>query len=81
MCAPLFARAIYRPSCAGSDVHYVSDEAAVEPIEWSGYLEIMEASATRFEATFEFVLWDGRAEGPPYPSVTVTGGCLLFTYK
>ena len=56
MCALLFARAIYRPSCAGSDVHYVSDEAAVEPIEWSGYLEIMEASATRFGATFEFVL-------------------------
>lgn len=75
----LVGRAIYRPSYSGSDVSYVSDDAA-DPADWSGSMEVISATATRFEATFEFVLWDGRAT-PPLPSVTVTDGYILFTHE
>lgn len=78
---PLFVRALYRPAYPSSDVHYFSDDGAVEPTEWIGSMEVLTATATRFEAIFEFVMWDGRAAGPPYPSVTVTDGYVLFTYE
>jgi hypothetical protein len=75
----LVGRAIYRPSYSGSDVQYVSDDAT-DPGDWVGSMEVITATATRFEATFEFVLWDGRT-APPYPSVAVTDGYVLFTFE
>lgn len=76
----LIGRATYREAYPSSDVHYRSDESDPGTQPWTGAITVTSASATLFEGTFEFVVYDGRATGPPYPAVSITDGFFRVTY-
>lgn len=76
----LASRALLRVNYPSTDEHYRSDEGEPATQPASGQVVLSTVSAERIEGTFEFIAYDGRAMGPPYPLVTVTNGFFRLAF-
>lgn len=63
-----------------TDQHYRTDEGDPGTQPASGQVILTTVTAERIEGTFEFVAYDGRAVGPPYPTLTVTNGYFRLSF-
>jgi hypothetical protein len=76
----LTSRALLRVNYPSTDEHYRSDDGDPGTQPASGQVVLATVTAERIEGTFEFVAYDGRAMGPPYPLVTVTNGFFRLAF-
>ena len=76
----LTARALVRLNYPSTDEHYRTDEGDPATQPASGQVILSTVTPTLIEGTFEFVAYDGRSPGPPYPTLTVTNGFFRLSF-
>ena len=75
----LRSEATYTPSFAVSSTAFGSNDSDPNTQPWSGEIVVGTLTADAVVGTFEFVLYDGGATGPPYPEVTITNGSFRLS--
>jgi hypothetical protein len=76
----LTSRGLLRVNYPSTDEHYRSGEGDPATQPASGQVVLSTVTAERIEGTFEFIAYDGRAMGPPYPLVRVTNGFFRLAF-
>jgi len=64
-----------------TDVSYRATDGDGVSQPWVGSIEVTSVGPLLIEGTFEATLYDGRATGPPFPSVLVTNGYFRVSYE